>query len=454
MKPIDDNESYLDKLELKSVIVAGMGVFTDGYELYGISLVFYYIQTILHLTGLQEGLVIASAYYGAAAAAILLGFLSDILGRKVIYGLDVTLMSVGIIFQAISNSYIELIIARIILGLGIGADYVLSPIITAENSNPKNRGKRMILTFAVLWGLGAVAAALVEQLVIFMNLPPKIIWKVVLLMGIVPAIAVFYLRRKIPETYKFLTRIKPKNEELKKLEKEIKRKVIIKIDNLSFAERFKTSIFLVILSSVLWLLYDMYSSTFAIYGPITISENLGLTPITFTLAAQLLAGLPGQIISMYLVDKVGRKPLIVIGYAGVAFWLLMYSMLLLMPQLFGFNFHIVNALDAAESLTGNAALLGFMFYLLNYLSAAIGPASIIGSAMLVPELVPTKVRGTGQAISVAVDRFAAAFSITTFPLLLAHYGLGLLLVVYSMIAFFSCIITWFLIPETKGSILD
>ncbi|MEM3269769.1 MAG: MFS transporter, partial [Saccharolobus sp.] len=397
---MDDNESYLDKLELKSVIVAGMGVFTDGYELYGISLVFYYIQTILHLTGLQEGLVIASAYYGAAVAAILLGFLSDILGRKVIYGLDVTLMSVGIIFQAISNSYIELIIARIILGLGIGADYVLSPIITAENSNPKNRGKRMILTFAVLWGLGAVAAALVEQLVIFMNLPPKIIWKVVLLMGIVPAIAVFYLRRKIPETYKFLTRVKPKNEELKKLEKEIKRKVIIKIDNLSFAERFKTSIYLVILSSVLWLLYDMYSSTFAIYGPITISENLGLTPITFTLAAQLLAGLPGQIISMYLVDKVGRKPLIVIGYAGVAFWLLMYSMLLLMPQLFGFNFHIVNALDAAESLTGNAALLGFMFYLLNYLSAAIGPASIIGSAMLVPELVPTKVRGTGQAISV------------------------------------------------------
>ncbi|MEM0264277.1 MAG: MFS transporter, partial [Saccharolobus sp.] len=397
---MDDNESYLDKLELKSVIVAGMGVFTDGYELYGISLVFYYIQTILHLTGLQEGLVIASAYYGAAVAAILLGFLSDILGRKVIYGLDVTLMSVGIIFQAISNSYIELIIARIILGLGIGADYVLSPIITAENSNPKNRGKRMILTFAVLWGLGAVAAALVEQLVIFMNLPPKIIWKVVLLMGIVPAIAVFYLRRKIPETYKFLTRVKPKNEELNKLEKEIKRKVIIKIDNLSFAERFKTSIYLVILSSVLWLLYDMYSSTFAIYGPITISENLGLTPITFTLAAQLLAGLPGQIISMYLVDKVGRKPLIVIGYAGVAFWLLMYSMLLLMPQLFGFNFHIVNALDAAESLTGNAALLGFMFYLLNYLSAAIGPASIIGSAMLVPELVPTKVRGTGQAISV------------------------------------------------------
>jgi len=70
----------------------------------------------------------------------------------------------------------------------------------------------------------------------------------------------------------------------------------------------------------------MYSSTFAIYGPITIAGNLGLNPIEFTYLAQFLAGLPGQIISIYLVDKIGRKPLIVIGYAGVAFWLFMHTM--------------------------------------------------------------------------------------------------------------------------------
>ncbi|WP_338600066.1 MFS transporter [Sulfolobus tengchongensis] len=439
------------KLEVKSVLTAGMGVFTDGYELYAISLVFYYIQKAFQLNSFEEGLVIASAYYGAAVAAILLGFLADKLGRKLIYGLDVSLMSLGILLQSLSNSFVELSVARIILGFGIGADYVLSPIITAENSNPKNRGKRMIVTFAVLWGLGAVTAALVEQILLVTNITnSNIIWRLVLLIGIIPAFSVFYLRRRIPETYKYLTRIKPKREELEKLERELKSKVAISLDEIPFSKRFKSAVGIIVISSILWLLYDMYSSTFAIYGPITIAGNLGLNPIEFTYAAQFLAGLPGQIISIYLVDKLGRKPLIVIGYAGVAFWLFMYSLLLIEPHYFGFNIHISNPLNAAESLTGQAALLGFTFYLLNYLSSAIGPASIIGSAMLTPELIPTKIRGTGQAISVAIDRLAAAFSITAFPLLLVKFGLPVLLATYSAIALISCIVTLLFIPETKG----
>ncbi|WP_278464979.1 MFS transporter [Saccharolobus islandicus] len=447
---MDYNKTNFSTLEFKSVLTAGMGVFTDGYELYAISLVFYYIQKEFLLNGLEEGIVIASAYYGAAVSAILLGFLSDKLGRKFIYGLDVALMSLGILFQSISTNFTELAMSRIILGFGIGADYVLSPIITAENSNPKNRGKRMIITFAVLWGMGAVAAAFIEQILLLINIGNDLIWRIVLFMGILPAVSVFYLRRKLPETYKFLTRIKPKREELKKLENEIKSKITISLDEVPFSKRFISAIGITIISSILWLLYDMYSSTFAIYGPITIAGNLGLNPIEFTYLAQFLAGLPGQIISIYLVDKIGRKPLIVIGYAGVAFWLFMYTMLLMNPYYFGLSIHISNPLKAAESLTGEAALLGLLFYLMNYLSSAIGPASIIGSAMLTSELVPTKVRGTSQAISVAADRLAAAFSITAFPLLLAKFGLPALLAVYSTIALVSCIITLLLIPETKG----
>ncbi|AOL16085.1 MFS transporter [Sulfolobus sp. A20] len=451
---MDEDSLPFDDLEIKSTLTAGMGVFTDGYELYSISLVFYYIQDALHLQIVQEGFLIASSYYGAAISAILLGFLSDKMGRKIIYGLDVGLMSIGILSQSISFNFFQLLISRVILGLGIGADYVLSPLIIAENSNPKSRGKRMIITFAVLWGLGAVAAAFVDQILIMLGEPANIVWRIVLLAGIIPAISVFYLRRKIPETYKYLTRIKPIKRELEKLQKELGGNVVIKLDNVPFIKRLKTSIVLILLSTIIWVLYDMYSSTFAIYGPITIAANLGLSPIDFTYAAQFLAGLPGQIISIYLVDKIGRKPLIILGYAGVAFWLFMYSSLLIFPGFFGFNIKISNPLQAAEQLTGEAAVLGFTFYLLNYLFSAIGPASIIGSAMLTPELTPTKIRGTSQAISVATDRLMAALSITAFPLLLSKYGLGALLGVYSIIALLSCIITWFLIPETKGVKLE
>ncbi|TRM97696.1 MFS transporter, partial [Sulfolobus sp. F1] len=373
---MDEDSLPFDDLEIKSTLTAGMGVFTDGYELYSISLVFYYIQDALHLQIVQEGFLIASSYYGAAISAILLGFLSDKMGRKIIYGLDVGLMSIGILSQSISFNFFQLLISRVILGLGIGADYVLSPLIIAENSNPKSRGKRMIITFAVLWGLGAVAAAFVDQILIMLGEPANIVWRIVLLAGIIPAISVFYLRRKIPETYKYLTRIKPIKRELEKLQKELGGNVVIKLDNVPFIKRLKTSIVLILLSTIIWVLYDMYSSTFAIYGPITIAANLGLSPIDFTYAAQFLAGLPGQIISIYLVDKIGRKPLIILGYAGVAFWLFMYSSLLIFPGFFGFNIKISNPLQAAEQLTGEAAVLGFTFYLLNYLFSAIGPASI------------------------------------------------------------------------------
>ncbi|EZQ11387.1 MFS transporter [Candidatus Acidianus copahuensis] len=434
--------------EIKNVLTAGMGMFTDGYELYAISLVFYLLESSIHMSKIQEGVLVAGSYYGAAISAIIMGFLSDRLGRRFMYGLDVFLMTLGIIGQSISQNYTQILLFRLILGMGIGADYVLSPIIAAENSSPKNRGKVMIVTFAVLWGLGAVAAAFVEQILLIANVSPSLVWRLVFLAGSIPAFSVFYLRRKIPETYKFLTKIKPIKKELERLEKEVGN-VVVEVDRTPFKKRLLTSSGFIIVASLLWLLYDMYSSTFAIYGPITIAANLGLTPIAFTYAAQLFAGLPGQFISISLVDRIGRKPLIVIGYAGVFIWLLMYSLLLMRPSLFGINLSGTGQISSV-TLTGIGAILGFSFYLLNYLFAAIGPASIIGSAMLAPELVPTKIRGTGQAISVATDRLSAALSITAFPLLLSNYGLGALLAVYAIIALSSSLITLIVIPETKG----
>ncbi len=452
---MNDGEDSLKKLEFKSVLTAGMGVFTDGYELYAISLVLYILLHYISMSKLEEGFLIAGSYYGAGLAALIMGYLADRFGRKFIYGLDVLLMTLGILGQTISLNYFELLASRVILGLGIGADYVLSPLIAAENASPKNRGKVMIITFAVLWGLGAVAAAFVEQVLLILHVSQSLIWRIVLLGGAIPAFSVFYLRRKIPETYKFLTRVKPIKHELERLEKEIGNKVIVQVDRTPFRKHLLSSATLIVLASVLWLLYDMYSSTFAIYGPIAIAANLGLSPIEFTYAAQFIAGIPGQIISISLVDRVGRKPLIVIGYAGVFLWLLLYSLLLIRPEVFGISLPpIKNPLDAASELTGRAAELGFSFYLLNYLFAAIGPASIIGSAMLTPELVPTKVRGTGQAISVATDRFSTALSLTAFPLLLGKFGLGALLGAFALIALLSSLITMIAIPETKGVTLS
>jgi len=306
----------------------------------------------------------------------------------------------------------------------------------------------MVITFAVMWGLGAVLAAFVDQ--VTLPLPSSIAWRIVLGFGAIPALSVIFARRKLSETLLFLSRVRPIEKEIKNLEKEGV-SLRVNVDTESFKQRFASSLFLIIVSAILWLLYDVYSSTFAIYGPITIAYNLGTTPIMFTYIAQFFAGIPGQLLCILLIDKIGidkigRKPLIIIGYTGVSTWLILYSLLLLDPSIFG--------LPKANQLTGEGAVLGLTFYMLNYLFSAMGPASIIGSGMVTPELVHTKVRGTSQAISVAVDRTASATVISLFPSLVSIIGLGGMVGIYGLVALLSALITLFLVPETKGQELD
>ena len=431
------------RLTWRSVLISGMGVFSDGYNLYSLSLMIYTISQFIPMNKITEGLLVAGSYLGAAASALLFGLISDLEGRKKMYGVDVTLMAIGAGLQALSQNYTELFLSRLLLGMGIGADYVLSPVIVAENAEKEKRGKAMVITFAVMWGLGAVLAAFVDQLTL--GLPSTLAWRIVLGFGAIPALSVILARRRLSETILFLSKVKPDEREIKSLENE-GIKVNVNVDKTSFKDRFSSSIFLIVVSAILWLLYDIYSSTFAIYGPITIAYNLGITPIMFTYIAQFFAGIPGQLICIFLIDKIGRKPLIVIGYAGVSLWLILYSLLLLDPAIFG--------LPKMTKLVGEGAVLGLTFYMLNYLFSAMGPASIIGSGMVTPELVHTKVRGTSQAISVAVDRTASATVISLFPSLVSIIGLGGMVAIYGIVALLSALITVFLIPETKGKELD
>ncbi|KAA8922053.1 MFS transporter [Thermoplasma sp.] len=434
--------------QIKSVIVSGIGIFSDSYNLYAISLVYYLVSASLHLSPIQDSLMTSASFIGAAVGAFMFGFIADRIGRKPMYGIDLAFIAVGSFLQFFTTNFYELVIFRSILGFGIGGDYVLSPVIMAENADTRDRGKLMIMTFPIMAAFGAMLVAFVDQISI-MYLPSSAVWHLVLAFGGVPALLVIYLRRKIPETPRFEARVKGNSRELTRIESEIGSSVNVDIDSRPFVSRLRASILLIFVSAILWILYDMYSTTFAIYGPITIAYNLGLTPITFTYYAEIFAGIPGAIVSALLIDRVGRRKLIVVGYAGVFFWLLMYSLLLARASIFaGLASDVTPA-----GLIGKAAILGFFFYIMNYLFSATGPASIIGGAMVTPEITPTKVRGTSQGITVGIDRTADAIGLTAFPILLSRYGLSAMVLAYAMIAVLS-IIMIFLIPEAAGRTLE
>ncbi len=434
------------QFHFKNIIVNGVGVLSDSYNLYAISLVFFSITGYLHASPVDYSVLTASGYIGAAFGAILFGVVADRIGRKPMYGIDLVLIFLGSAAQFFTTSYSFLFIARLIMGFGIGGDYVMSPVIMAENSNTKDRGKLMATTFSIMFLIGAVLAAFVVQ-VVGTIMSPSEAWRVELAFGAVPALFVIYYRRKIPETYRFKTRVKGDADSNFSVSVKPEKGLKLQKDNVKYTSRLLSSLPVILAGSILWVLYDAYSSTFTIFGPITIAANLGLTPVGFTYVAVFLAGLPGTILSLFLIDRVGRKKLVIFGYLGVFAALLLYSLLLVFPGIFGIP-------PSTGALIGIAALLGMIFYMFNYLFSAVGPATIIGGTVIVPELIPTKIRASGQALNVFIDRISAATFISLFPVLLSFFGLGAMILIYALIAVGSSVLMFFALPEAKGRTLE
>ena len=111
------------------------------------------------------------------------------------------------IAQAFAPDIAWLIGMRFVLGLGVGADYVLSPVIMAEHSNRADRGRALGLGFGTMWPLGALAAVLFKLSLDAFKVAPDLQWRLVLAAGAVPALGVLYFRRKMPETARYLARL-------------------------------------------------------------------------------------------------------------------------------------------------------------------------------------------------------------------------------------------------------
>jgi len=439
-KPLD--ERNFDVWHIKSLITTGMGVFTDGYDLSSIGIVLTTVLASFGITSkspsytLWESLISGSAFIGAAIGAILFGFLSN-KGRKTFYGVDVALMTVGALLQAIVPNALALVLVRGLLGLGVGADYVLSPMIMGEHSNVKDRGKLMAFGFGMMWGFGATTAAAIALALEAIGVSPDIIWRVVLAAGAIPAVSVIYLRRKIPETPRYLLRIKGDAQEFRKVVKTLA-KSDVNIDSSykdinTFGDYFARFGKIFAAAAILWFLFDIVSYSGILFGPSSIAKSLGINnSAIFQFIVEFAFIVPGGLVAIMTLDKIGRKPMQTMGFIGMFASLLLFS-----------------ALKAYIPAIGALILYG----LSNFFMQA-GPGSISGSGILGVEVAPTKVRGVVQAMTVTAGRIGAALTAFVFPYLFNAYGEVFAVTFLSIVALVAAIVTWFFIPETKGKPLE
>jgi MFS transporter, PHS family, inorganic phosphate transporter len=131
------------------------------------------------------------------------GRVADKLGRKKIYGYEALVLAVGAITTAFAPNIWWLIGLRGVLGLGIGGDYPVSATIMSEYAARRSRGRMVSLVFA-MQGAGLVIGPLVAIALPGGGASTDTAWRVMLALGAVPALAVFWLRRHIRETPRFL----------------------------------------------------------------------------------------------------------------------------------------------------------------------------------------------------------------------------------------------------------
>ncbi|KAJ7959113.1 Phosphate transporter [Quillaja saponaria] len=227
-----------------AVVIAGMGFFTDAYDLFYISLVTKLLGRIYyHVDGSSKpGILppnVAAAVNGVAlcgtlAGQLFFGCLGDKMGRKRVYGITLMLMVVCSISSGLSfGSSPKAVLAtlcffRFWLGFGVGGDYPLSATIMAEYSNKKTRGAFIASVFAMqgfgILGGGTVALTVSSIFRAIFHAPSykenpiastvpqaDYVWRIVLMFGALPAALTYYWRMKMPETPRY-TALVAKNE--------------------------------------------------------------------------------------------------------------------------------------------------------------------------------------------------------------------------------------------------
>lgn len=443
-KPFDTiDHARFNWFHAKSVFTTSMGVLADGYDLTSIGIVLPLTLAdfgLKSLSSLQSSLLAASALLGSAVGAILFGLLAN-KGRKAFYGIDMIIMAVAALAQAFVTNIPELIAIRFILGIGVGADYVLSPLIIGEHSNKNDRGKSMALGFGMTWGFGAVFAALLYLGLISFHVSDFYVWRIVLAAGAIPAALVIYLRRMMPETTRFLARIEGDTTKMAEVIEKVTGQssdapfepLAIK-DTQTIGYYLKTQWQRFATACLLWFLFDIVAYSGILFGPSLIAKGIGLTPGTFNLIMEFGFVLPGGIMALILIDRWGRKPLQILGFLGMA------------SSLIVFNYF--------QKETIIFPVIGLMLYGLENFMQQAGPGSVSASGVLGIELAPTKVRGIIQSFTVASGRIGAAISAFVFPSIFHAFGESFAIYFLASIALVAAAVTIFGVPETKRQSLE
>lgn len=426
-KTIDDvaMTPFLRKVSLFS----SGGSFLDGYVLSLIGVALTQIAPLFNMTAAESAAVGASVMLGIFFGTIFGGYLTDAIGRKKMFTIDIIAIAVFSILSVFASSPWELVAARFFIGVFVGADYPIATSLIAEFTPKKHRSVSMGMVSAA-WYLGATVAAVVGY--VLYGLEDG--WKWMLGSAVIPCVILLVGRHDIPESPLWLAqkgRVKEAEEVVHRVfgpDVELEPEEVTQKTSLGKLLRggyLKRMLFMGVF--ILCQVVPMY----AIYtfGPdIMCAFGLGEgREAILGESAVSLFFLIGSIPAMFWLNSMGRRKLALVSLFFMALGLVILGVWPTAPMLV-----VILAFGIYAFFSGGPGILQWLYP---------------------NELFPTEVRASAVGISIAFSRIGTIIATYGTPLFLEAFGIGPTMLVAAVLVIIGLTMSYFLAPETKGKSL-
>ncbi|MGP7816944.1 MFS transporter [Niallia sp. 01092] len=387
--------------------VAGLGWMFDAMDVGMLSFIIAALQADWGLSVKEMGWIGSINSIGMAVGALLFGIMADRVGRKNVFIITLLLFSICSGISAFTTSLTVFLCLRFLIGMGLGGELPVASTLVSE-SVPKEKRGRVVVLLESFWAFGWLLAAVISYFII-----PKYGWEMALLISVLPAFYALYLRWNLPDSPQYTT-----------IEKKKRLSALASLKAIWSKENAKKT-------TMLWILW--FCVVFSYYGmflwlpSVMVIKGFSLIKSFGYVLIMTFAQLPGYALAAYLIEKVGRKFVLVVFLIGTAISAFLFgtaeSTWLLMTSGIFLSFFNLGAWGALYAYT--------------------------------PEQYATNVRGTGAGMAASFGRIGGVLGPLLVPFLVEQQiSIASIFTLFCIAIFIGAAAVLFLGKETKNTALS
>jgi SP family galactose:H+ symporter-like MFS transporter len=424
---------------------AALGGLLFGYDTGVISGAILFLEGDFAMSTFDTEMIVSGVLVGAAFGSFVGGRLADLYGRRGLLFVTALIFAAGALLCGAAPSVLMLIVGRIIVGLGIGLASGTVPVYISEVSSPEDRGWQVSL-FQLAITIGIVLAYLVDY-----ALAPIRAWRLMLGLAVVPAVVFGAGMWFLPESPRWLLKRGRRDAALAVLARirgtanvddevrDIERTLAAGEERGAIADLWHPSVRSALVVGLGLAIFQQITgiNTVIYYAPVII-QSAGISSASGAILATLGIGIVNvamTVVAMRLIDRMGRRPLLLIGIAGMTLSL----------AALGFVFRRQDQTEVSATL----AVISMMVYVAAF-AISLGPIFWL----MISEIYPLRIRSSTEGLSAAFNWGSNLLVSLTFLTLVQELGASWTFWLYGVCSAAAWVFSYYRVPETKGRTLE